>query len=77
VFKQIEAKVLHVQGLLEATRQELESNPLFKNASTTLQKNYAMLETLKAETVPLATKAVVKEEPKKEADATMDDQSVP
>lgn len=35
------------------------------------------METLKAETVPLATKVVVKEDPKKEVDATMDDQSVP
>jgi hypothetical protein len=32
-----------------------------------------MLETLKDETVPLATKAIVKEEPKKDQDATMDD----
>jgi len=33
-----------------------------------------MLETLKAETLPLATK-IAKEEPKKEQDATMDDGS--
>lgn len=65
----------HAQGLLEATRQELETNPLFKTpTSTTLEKLYLMLETLKAETLPLATK-IVKEEPKKEQDATMDDGS--
>jgi hypothetical protein len=73
IFKQIEAKIAHVAGLLEGTRQELENNPLFKTPSTTLEKCYSLLETLKAETVPLSTKAVVKEEPKKEADATMDD----
>lgn len=61
--------------MLEGTRQELESNPLFKSPSTNLEKCYSLLETLKAETAPLATKAVAKEEPKKEADATMDDQS--
>lgn len=36
IFKQIEAKVAHVAGLLEGTRQELENNPLYKTPSTTL-----------------------------------------